>query len=142
MFSEKNANWPPSAHRQRTLDYIDELEAEIFRLRASATTAVSSDVAQPHCNQPPQTALKIITNINVNVLIQSFNGQIAPGIFTCVYPGATGPSNMDGDLANDVSCECCNFFAYIHILCHVSIQVRLTFFFFGALSLFIAFNTT
>ncbi|KAK6443923.1 hypothetical protein FP744_10000171 [Trichoderma asperellum] len=91
------------AHRQRTLDYIDELEAEIFRLRASATTAVSSDVAQPHCNQPPQTALKIITNINVNVLIQSFNGQIAPGIFTCVYPGATGPSNMDGDLANDVS---------------------------------------
>jgi hypothetical protein len=86
------------------LDYIDELEAEILRLRTPAT-ATSSGVN--HNNQPPHTASKIINNINVNVLIQSFNGQIAPGIFTSIYPGATDPCIMDGILGSDVFCECC-----------------------------------
>jgi hypothetical protein len=101
-----NADQPHSAHRQRTLDYIDELEAEILRLRSS-TTATSSDITQTHSNEPPQPAFKIINNINVNVLIQSFNGQIAPGIFTSIYPGATDPCIMDGVLGTDVFCKCC-----------------------------------
>ncbi|KAF3062642.1 hypothetical protein CFAM422_010533 [Trichoderma lentiforme] len=89
------------AHRQRTLDYIDELEAEIFRLRASAAT--TSDESR-HTRRAPsssQSSLQTINNVNINVLIQSFNGQIAPGIFSSSYPSTTDPCIVEDLLASD-----------------------------------------
>lgn len=112
-FSRDSADLSCRAHRQRTLDYIDELESEIFRLRSSTTTT-SGEITHPGRGTPSQNALKIINNININVLIQSFNGQIAPGIFASIFPGATDPCIMEGVLANDV------FSAYLHSCLSIS----------------------
>ncbi|KAL7931453.1 hypothetical protein V8C35DRAFT_282456 [Trichoderma chlorosporum] len=90
------------AHRQRTLDYIDELEAEIFRLRKASAATVSDESRHSRRALPSsQNALQPINNVNLNVLIQSFNGQIAPGIFSSSYVGTTDARIVEDLLASE-----------------------------------------
>lgn len=88
----------PSAHRQRNLDYIEELETEIFRLRSSGQGAHSESAAERShgspLSLPTRNTTKTVTNVNINILIQSFNGQIAPGVF------ATSSSHIPATVDN------------------------------------------
>ncbi|EHK18830.1 uncharacterized protein TRIVIDRAFT_66857 [Trichoderma virens Gv29-8] len=83
------------------MDYIDELEAEIFRLRASVTTMSDESRNPRRAPSSSQNALQTINNVNINVHIQSFNGQIATGIFSSSYPSTADPCIVENLLASD-----------------------------------------
>ena len=75
-----------SAHRQRTLDYISELETEVFRLRESEallTSKVRDDEGKVEhiTRRDTETRVEEKGAITLHVLIQCLNGQIAPGLW-------------------------------------------------------------
>ncbi|KAH8889158.1 hypothetical protein GQ53DRAFT_870080 [Thozetella sp. PMI_491] len=74
-------------HRQRTLDYIEDLETEIIRLRGSRKSAREGDSKELCSPSLTDNDGLSIGNMNVSVLVQTFHGQIAPGV--CVANDTT-----------------------------------------------------
>lgn len=77
-------------HRQRTLDYIEDLETEIIRLRGLCENTWNGDSKEPCSQIPPNNGTPSLDNVSVSVLIEAFDGQIAPGV--CVASHAAGVS--------------------------------------------------
>ncbi|KAI5461845.1 hypothetical protein BGZ63DRAFT_464380 [Mariannaea sp. PMI_226] len=77
-------------HRQRTLDYIDDLETEIIRLRGSRKTVIEGDGKERHSQSLTSNDAPGMRSMDVSILVQTFNGQIAPGV--CVASNAAGAS--------------------------------------------------
>ncbi|KAH0523225.1 hypothetical protein TsFJ059_008263 [Trichoderma semiorbis] len=75
-------------HRQRTLDYIQDLETEITRLRGSCENTVDGDGKNPYLQSLTSNGPPILGGMNVSVLVEAFDGQIAPGV--CLASHAAG----------------------------------------------------
>lgn len=72
------------SHRERTQGYIEDLEAEVIRLRASLTT----NNKQPPTESPGPPSSATSTSyssafdyVDVFTIVSSFHRQIAPGVF-------------------------------------------------------------
>jgi hypothetical protein len=75
-------------HRQRTLDYIDDLETEIIRLRGLCENAQGGGSKEPCSQILTNDGAPNFDNMSVSVLVEAFDGQIAPGV--CVASHAAG----------------------------------------------------
>ncbi|KUJ07711.1 uncharacterized protein LY89DRAFT_691450 [Mollisia scopiformis] len=71
-------------HRQRTLDYIEELENEIFRLRAVGASSQPNTTLQARhrgLEDTHRAQSQTECHITLHILIRFLNKQLGPGLF-------------------------------------------------------------
>lgn len=78
-------------HRQRTLDYIDDLETEIIRLRGLHENTRNGDSNEPCSQDLAKNGAPSLSNMSVSVLVEAFDGQIAPGVRVASHSASVPP---------------------------------------------------
>ncbi|KAL7916717.1 hypothetical protein GGI35DRAFT_433886 [Trichoderma velutinum] len=81
-------------HRLRTLDYIQDLETEITRLRGLCKDTVDGDGKEPYLQSLTSNAAPNLGGMNVSVLVEAFDGQIAPGVFMASHAADVSPYQL------------------------------------------------
>lgn len=78
-------------HRQRTLDYIEDLESEIIRLRGLRENTRNGDSKEPCSQILTNNGTPSLGNMSVSVLVEAFDGQIAPGVYRASHAAGVSP---------------------------------------------------